>query len=218
MEISEIDFPFKLFTSFLNGYLLGLSLIIAPGVQNLFVIKQRINKNHPILAAFTCSIADSVLILCSIAGISAVISSNEVFKKILAVISIAFLVLYCYKSIRLVICPEGKENQDKVEKNIGNSRVKTILLSISLSWLNPQAIIDTVLIIGGASASYNVLGSWIFGFGAAISSFSWFFLLSHSAQAFSKIINTHKVERLLNLTIIIIMIYIIIHLMRSLLN
>lgn len=189
----------------INGFLLGLSLIIAPGVQNLFIIKQRVNNNYPHLAALACSLSDSTLIFISIAGIGTVISSNIVVKKIIVIISILFLLFYCYKALKSLFSKgEGGTVKD-VENLSSDSKIKVFLLSVSLSWFNPQAIIDTLIIIGGTSSNFHEINSWFFGLGAALASFSWFFMLSNSARLFLQFFKSSKFERLLNLFIILVM-------------
>lgn len=213
------DFIGGYFFSVLNGFLLGLSLIVAPGVQNLFIIRQRINNNYPYLAALVCSLCDTVLIFLSIAGMGTVISSNMYLKRVIIIISILFLVAFCFRSIKSLTnnIKTIKINDDGINESV-NSKFKVFLLSVGLSWMNPQAIIDTLFIIGGTSSNYSTSSSWMFGIGAVLASFSWFFFLSNFAKVFLKYLKSSKFEKILNIFIILIIGLILYQLVNSLLS
>jgi L-lysine exporter family protein LysE/ArgO len=175
----EID----IFTSiFFKGFFLGASLIMAIGLQNAFVLRQGIKKHHVFVTAFTASLIDVVLIGAGVLGFGALI---EAFPSLITYITwggVAFLVVYGIKSMFRAFKPEKMD--EKYAKGMikeGSSR-EIVLIILAISLLNPHVYLDTVVLIGGLAASYGETGKYVFGLGASIASFCWFFALGYSAR------------------------------------
>lgn len=183
--------------TFKLGLLLGLSIIITIGVQNLFVIQQAARNEHTFLAAGTCFIADVVLIILGAAGVGVIILEFPVLKSILLVFGIIFLVRYAYASIKrgwsggiqmnLQSSPSGKLPFSSI-----------ILLGLSFSLLNPAAILDTVMIIGGGANQYQGMEKIHFLLGAISASLLWFFSLAMVTRCLAARISGNRIWRVLD--------------------
>jgi len=169
---------------FTEGFVLGLSLILAIGPQNIFVIRQGLSGKLVLLTAAVVSLCDSVLIGLGVLGAGQFLSQNYWLKMGLTIFGIIFLIVYGLKAIFRAVF--------KIETlNVGGSGASSsysgvILRGIGFSWLNPHAILDTVVIMGSIAAQYPLSTSIIFGMGAVVASFTWFFLLAFVAKGLSR--------------------------------
>ena len=169
----------------MQGMIIGLSLIIAIGPQNLFVINQGLKKDNVFLVCAICSLSDSLLIIIGIfiSVYISKISQNSV--NILIIIGSCWLFLYGILKIK---------NSFKI-KNINfykNAQKKrnVILTTLAFTFLNPHVYLDTIVLIG--SISLNFENKFLFGLGAIISSWLFFFFLGYFSKYLSKFINNKK--------------------------
>ncbi|MED7788693.1 LysE family transporter [Francisella sp. 19X1-34] len=171
--------------AFLSGFSLGLSLILGIGAQNIFVLKQAIKKNYAISTAVICFCCDVILILLSVLLTTTMVKYLPIVRPILLIFAIIFLVYYGGLSIKSSFL--NKKILD--EKFHQLSFVKVLILSMSFSLLNPQAILDIVVLLGGVAASYstNIL-KIEFMLGAGFASLVWFSFLTMSGVFLRKFI------------------------------
>lgn len=173
---------------YLNGLLLGLSLIIALGPQNIFLIKQGAQKNHAILSAVICCICDFILIYSSITGLHELLLHWPFLQIAIMLFGTGFLLLYAAKALSKAFAKSaGKVNEPQPQ-----TRTQIILLALSFSLLNPQAIIDSLLIIGGGSSEYPDQEN-VFLLGVLTASFVWFSSLTFTARYFSDVLTKANV-------------------------
>lgn len=168
------------------GLTVGLGLIIAIGAQNIFVIKQGLLRQHALLCAFICFLCDALLISVSLFGVHHLISQMQSIKKLLFVLASIFLLYYGSRSL-LAMYKNTQININSNDQAPLLSTGKIILMSLGFSLLNPQAILDCMVIIGGYAGKYHGISQYQFGMGAIVASFIWFFgliLLTHVARAF----------------------------------
>ena len=190
---------------FIKGFFLGASLIIAIGLQNAFVLRQGIKKHHIFVTALTASLIDVLLIGAGVLGFGALI---EQFPSLIAYITwggAAFLFVYGAKSLYRAFKPAAIDG-DEAKGMIKQGSVKEIIAIImAISLLNPHVYLDTVVLIGGLAAGYGDTGKYIFGSGAMIASFCWFFALGYGAQFLAPLFAKPKSWQVLDFLIAIIM-------------
>lgn len=174
---------------FLMGLAIGLSLIISLGPQNLFLIQQGVKKEYHWFVASLCLFCDILLITGSVMGLNHLVSRFSWLKTILLIAGVAFLVYYGLYSLRQAFKP--KSVSSKPAK--ANKRLKIILVTLSFSLLNPQAIIDTVIMIGGSASQLEFGAQYPFMMGVIASSCLWFYSLTFTASRFSRILAQQKV-------------------------
>lgn len=164
---------------FLEGLLLGFSLIAAIGPQNAFVLKQGLKRQHVFLTAFMTSACDAVLIALAVFGAGRYLAENPTLKQVLTIGGIAFLAFYGTQSFRSVF---RDQTLALGEGRAQASRMKIVLQAIAFSWINPHALLDVVVIMGSVSCQYNAHDVKLFGLGCIVVSFVWFFLLAFAAK------------------------------------
>lgn len=175
-------------SAFKLGILLGFSIIISIGAQNLFVIKQGLRNEYPYLSAFTCFLCDLFLIILGVTGMATLVIQFPILKNIMLILGIIFLSVYGSLSLKRsfninVISKSLQELRKQTDEHV--SITKLILSALSFSVLNPQAILDTMVIIGGNANHYADAFKFHFVLGTISASFIWFFSLAGSASYFS---------------------------------
>jgi L-lysine exporter family protein LysE/ArgO len=182
-----------MFFSFKTGLFLGLSLIIAIGSQNLFIIRQGLKKESPYLCASICFLSDCILIFLSVMGISSLLVQIPLLKTGLLIIGIVFLTIYGLRGIRKGLW-HSKRNLGTVTiiEQTYTSADKLIVLALSFSFLNPQAILDTMVIIGGSANQYHDADKYAFMVGTIVASLLWFYGLAFSTHKLGEKILSEK--------------------------
>ena len=166
--------------SFFTGFFLGLSLIIAIGAQNTFVLRQGILGQHVFYVALFCALSDSLLICIGVAGISFFlnnfISQNA---NILFALSAVWLVGYGVIRLRSAL---KSNNTIEIEASTIKGLLPTISVAAVLTFLNPHVYLDTMILIGSISQQFSGFHKIIFTFGAVLASFIFFFSLAYGAR------------------------------------
>ncbi len=177
-----------MFSTFKLGMLLGLSIIISIGAQNLFIIQQAMRNEYTYLCALLCFTCDVILIMLGVAGLSTVFLEVPTFKIIILLLGIIFLGWYGISALKRA-WHGGVDIQTirstSVEGVSVNSLSKLVLLGLSFSLLNPQAILDTIVIIGGSANHYVDTAKYLFITGAITASLVWFMGLALFARYLS---------------------------------
>ena len=179
--------------AFISGFLISISLILALGPQNVFVLRQGLLRSHVFAACLICSISDALLIAAGVLGVGLFISEIEE----LAIGAALFLIFYGCLRIRSALDPKGMEVSEGESKDLW----PTILAGLAFTYLNPHVYGDTLLLIGGASSSYVGDEKLMFGIGAATASFVFFFSLGYGAQRLSPILNNPESWKIIDLFI-----------------
>ena len=183
------------------GFLTSLSLILAIGPQNIFVIEQGIKKQHIFLICFICSVSDTILIFLGIFLFQYLGTYfNEITELIFNILLLIFLIYFIYTKIS-----EKFKNIeiDKGEKH--DERKKIILKTLAFTYLNPHVYSDTVFFLGNFSKNYLLNQKILFGIGASIASFLFFFILGYLSNYLSKYANSKKIWKVINIFIICFM-------------
>jgi L-lysine exporter family protein LysE/ArgO len=183
------------------GFLTSLSLILAIGAQNIFVIEQGLKKQFIFLVCIICSISDLILIF---AGIFLFHYFNqfftEVIELILNILLIIFLIYFIFSKIKSFNKPVHFElNLSSISKS------NIIFKTLGFTYLNPHVYSDTVFFLGNFSKSFLFHEKIIFGIGASIASFLFFFLLGYLSAFFSKYAKNQFIWKIINFSVIVFM-------------
>ena len=185
----------------LLGFFTSLSLILAIGAQNIFVIEQGLKKQHIFFVCLICSVSDLILIFLGIFLFHYFIQYfNSTVELIFNILLITFLLHFIYSKIKAF---NNKVSFDTNDNKI--SRYDILLKTLGFTYLNPHVYSDTVFILGNFSKSFLINEKIIFGIGASISSFLFFFLIGYLSKYLSKYAESKKVWNIINLFIIIFM-------------
>ena len=183
------------------GFLTGLSLILAIGAQNIFVMEQGLKKQYIFIVCLICSISDLILIFF---GIFLFEYFSEFFTKsielTLNILLFIFLVYFIYNKIRSLY--------KKSDLNFGNNilSLKNIIIkTLGFTYLNPHVYSDTVFFLGNFSKNFIINDKIFFGLGASLASFLFFFSLGYLAKFFSNYLIDSKTWKTINFFIIIFM-------------
>ena len=183
------------------GFLTGLSLILAIGAQNIFVIEQGLKKQYTFLVCFICSASDLILIFI---GILIFIFFQNYFTFIIELVLNILLILFLSNFIWKKWNEEIKSIDFTEAKNI-ESRSSIFLKTLGFTYLNPHVYSDTLFFMGNFSKGFEFNEKILFGLGASVASFTFFFLIGYLANYFSSYINSAKTWQIINNFIIIFM-------------
>ena len=189
-----------------QGFGLGLSLIVAIGAQNSYVLKKGILKNNVFAVAITCTLIDIVLITLGTLGLGSIIDGNRIFMLIATLFGVLFL---SYYGISLIVKAVKKSEAFIVQENKENdSMKKTVFTLLALSLLNPHVYLDTVILIGSIGSKYPLNQRLDFLIGTCLASFVWFFGLAYGARIlipiFKKEITWKILDVLIGITMLLI--------------
>ena len=192
---------------FLEGIALGASLIIAIGPQNAFVIQQGILRQHVFLAAFVCTLVDVVLIIVGAAGFGTLIAIIPSLKTYFLWGGILFLTGYGTLSLISSFKHPGDEGSfGKNESGYSTKNRKSIIITAAgFSLLNPHVYLDTVILLGGLAAQYEIPERNYFAFGAIMASVVWFYGIGYGATLVAPWFESSRGKRILDLVIAMIM-------------
>lgn len=174
MQLSAIDI-----SSALAGLGLGLSLIVAIGAQNAFVLRQGIRREHVITVVAICALSDALLILLGISGIGFVVERVPIVLELIRYLGAAFLLGYGVLAARRAFKPHTLEADARLNRVSLRNAVLTVL---ALTWLNPHVYLDTILLLGSVANTHGDPGRWYFGAGAVVASIVWFTALGYGAR------------------------------------
>ena len=199
---------------FTLGFFTGLSLILALGAQNIFVIEQGLKKNYIFIVCLICSISDLVLIFLGIFLFNYLENYlSGIVEFILNILLVIFLIYFIFEKIKL--------NYQNVNFN-GQQTIlsfkSVIIKTLGFTYLNPHVYSDTVFFLGNFSKNFEIFNKYYFGLGAAISSLIFFFLLGYLSKFFSNYLKGEKIWKYINNFIIIFMSCLCIYIFKDLYN
>ena len=165
--------------AFISGFFTSLSLILAIGAQNAFVLKQGTKRENIFIICLICAISDAVLIFAGVFGLGSLVQSFPIIKQIALYGGFLFLLFYALKSFHS--CFFKDLSMDTSGENARSNLKKNILLTLAFTWLNPHVYLDTMILIGSVSTKFKD-ENLIFGVGASLASFCFFFALGYLAR------------------------------------
>ena len=180
------------------GFFTGLSLILAIGAQNIFVIEQGLKKKHVFLVCFVCSISDLILIFLVFFLFHYFIQYfNNTIEFIFNILLVIFLIHFIYSKIKLLNSKVNFNNkaQDYTKFNV-------FLKTLGFTYLNPHVYSDTVFFLGNFSKNFILHQKILFGVGASVASFIFFFAIGYLSKNLSKYAKSEKVWKVINIFIV----------------
>ena len=198
---------------FILGFFTGLSLILAIGAQNIFVMEQGLKKQHIFIICFICAISDLILIFL---GIFLFEFFKEFFnyqvELIFNILLFIFLIYFILGKIKYT----GGDVEVDTSKKI--SLKKAIIKTIAFTYLNPHVYSDTVFFLGNFSKNFLITDKYYFGLGASIASFLFFYCLGYLSKYLSRFIQKPTTWRLINIFIISFMTLIALYVLNQIFN
>ena len=196
------------------GFFIGLSLILALGAQNVFVIEQGLKKQYVFIVCLICSISDLILIFL---GIFLFEYFNDFFTKqielLFNILLFIFLIYFIFTKIR--------SNYSKINFEIKSEtyKLKNIFLkTLGFTYLNHNVYSDTVFFLGNLSKNFELADKYSFGVGASISSFIFFFTLGYLSKFTSNYLKSPRIWKIINNIIILFMGGIALFVVREIIN
>ncbi|NNP73271.1 amino acid transporter [Acinetobacter defluvii] len=187
--------------SFLSGFALGMSLIVAIGAQNAFVLKQGLKRQYVFWVCLLCAASDAALILLGVTGFAHIIQSYPHVLDIAKYFGAVFLLLYGAQHFYTALTQSqmllaSAEKPQNIWKILG--------ICLALTWLNPHVYLDTVILLGSISTQYAATKMY-FASGAMTASFVFFFSLGFGAGLLQPIFRQAKAWKILDIIIALIM-------------
>ena len=173
-------------SDFIQGFIIGSTLILAIGPQNLYVINQGLKKNFVFIVVLICSLSDSLLIVCGIYLSNIILSLNTSIITIMKLIGGIWLILYGINKIK-------NSRQHEIKSNEFNeaSFTKVVFTTLAITYANPHVYLDTVILLGSISINFD--SKLYFGLGAICASFVFFFSIGYFSNFLSQYIKSPKV-------------------------
>jgi len=184
------------------GLGLGLSLIVAIGAQNAFVLRQGLRLEHVAAVVAICFLSDAVLILAGVAGAGAVVNRVPEVVQVVCFAGAAFLLVYGLMAARRVFRPAALLPES------GGARTRlavTVTTALALTWLNPHVYLDTVVLLGSLASTYHG-ERWWFAAGATLGSAVWFTGLGFGARLLRPVFARPTAWRVLDAVIAVVMV------------
>lgn len=189
-----------LLTSATAGFLLSLSLILAIGAQNAFVLRQGLKQTHVFTVCLFCGLSDAVLIAAGVVGFGALAHAVPGLETAMRYGGSAFLFWYGWLNARSAW--EGGAAMDEAAES-GGSLLHILLTLAAITWLNPHVYLDTVVLIGSISAQYD--NRLAFGIGAVTASLVFFFTLGYGARLLSPLFRRPRAWQMLDAGVAFVM-------------
>jgi L-lysine exporter family protein LysE/ArgO len=186
----------------LAGLGLGLSLIVAIGAQNAFVLRQGLRLEHVGTVVAVCAASDAVLICAGVLGAGALLLAHPDLLTAVCFGGAAFLLTYGAMAARRALRPADVLAADS--SGVGTGLAVTVLTCLALTWLNPHVYLDTVVLLGSLSATHGG-DRWWFAAGAATGSVLWFAALGFGARLLRPVFARPTAWRVLDVLIAVVM-------------
>jgi L-lysine exporter family protein LysE/ArgO len=182
----------------LDGLLTGLSLIVAIGAQNAYVLRQGLRRSHvgPVVAV--CTVSDFVLIVAGVAGIGVIVQHAGWALQAVRWFGVAFLAGYGLSSAWRARRPASSLS---AARDDSAGRPAVVRRAMALTWLNPHVYLDTVVLLGSVANAHGTPGRWWFAVGACIASTLWFTGLGFCSRFAARLLATPRAWQILDLLI-----------------
>jgi L-lysine exporter family protein LysE/ArgO len=188
----------------LLGLLTGLSLIIAIGAQNAFVLRVGIAGRNRIIGpvVLICAVSDAILILAGVAGIGALIQHAPVVLVIVRILGAGFLIVYGLLAARRIFRPQKLEASGMADLRLSTA----MLTAVALTWLNPHVYLDTLILLGSIANQQGTHARWWWAAGAIFGSVLWFSSLGFGARLLRPFFARARSWQILDAIIAVVMI------------
>jgi L-lysine exporter family protein LysE/ArgO len=181
--------------AFAQGFALSAGLIVAIGAQNVFVLTQGARRHRPWLVAGVCTACDALLIAAGVGGVGGLAAGSPLVSGMLGLAGAAFLAVYGLRALKSALRGESMGLDEDAER----PGLRAILLmAVGVSLLNPHALLDTVVLIGGLASRLDAGARLFFGLGAATASACWFYSLSLGGRVLAPLLRRPGAWRVLD--------------------
>lgn len=194
-------------TALALGFISGISLILAIGAQNAFVIRQGLLKQHVLPIVIICATSDALLIFLGTGGLGKLIQSQPALIEVIRWFGVLYLSWFALKSIRSAFQSHSLDAKGETTQSLG----KAIAICLGFTFLNPHVYLDTVILLGSIANQFGQ-DKWVFAVGAAVASFLWFSTIGFGARAASQFMSKPLFWKILDFAIALVMISIAISL------
>jgi len=180
------------------GLLTGLSLIVAIGAQNAYVLRQGLTRAHVGPVVVVCMLSDFALIVAGVAGLGTVVHYAAWAVQAARWLGVAFLTWYALRTAWHALHPAAlaaKPAQASPPRSVAVRR------AMALTWLNPHVYLDTVVLLGSIAATHGPSGRWWFALGACLASTLWFAALGYGARLLAPLLTSPRAWQVLDLLI-----------------
>jgi L-lysine exporter family protein LysE/ArgO len=190
----------------LTGFIAGLSLIVAIGAQNAYVLRQGVLRSHIGTVVAVCAVSDVVLIAAGVAGLGILVDRAGFVLEVLRWFGVGFLLWYAVGALRRARRAQALFAADASGESESGRRV--VGRAVALTWLNPHVYLDTVLLLGSIAATQNDVagGRWWFALGASAASIVWFNVLGFGATLSAPLLRRARAWQLLEIAVAVTMI------------
>ena len=188
--------------TFITGFSIGFSLILAIGAQNAFVLKQGLIRQNVFLVCLICAASDAILITLGVSGFGEIITEYPIIERLARIGGALFVFTY---GVLNLYSAQTKTHALEPTKKIQKSKRKTILTCLGFTWLNPHVYLDTVVMLGSISTQFENTAT--FALGAISASFVFFFSLGFGASKLTRYFEKPRTWRVLENLIGILMIF-----------
>lgn len=192
----------------LVGFGTGLSLIVAIGAQNAFVLQQGIRRQHVLPVVLICGLTDALLELLGIAGIGFVVERAPLVLEVIRWGGVAFLLWYAWGAARRALRPEALVAEQGSQAGLR----QTVLACLAITYLNPHVYLDTMVLMGSVGNAQGDPERWWFAAGGALASIVWFAVLGYGARALTRFFATPRSWQILDWCIAVTMVLIAVRL------
>ena len=164
-----------------SGFAAGLSLIVAIGAQNAFVIRQGLLRSHVLLVVLFCALSDALLIVAGVGGLGAIIHSAPRALEFIRWFGVTYLAWFALKTFLQIFTTQSltPAHQNSMPRR------KVIASLFAFTYLNPHVYLDTVIFLGSISNQF-ASQKWHFALGASLASLLWFTVIGFAAQSVSR--------------------------------
>ncbi|NHI02215.1 LysE/ArgO family amino acid transporter [Oceanimonas sp. MB9] len=188
-------------STFLSGFALSFSLILAIGSQNAFVLKQGIKSHHVFVVCAVCALSDAVLISLGVAGFGAIVKQFPAIETIARYGGATFLAVYAFLSFKSAF---ATSHAMTAAGDTRQSLPKTVAICLAFTWLNPHVYLDTVVLLGSISTQYQP-AQGLFALGAICASLVFFFSLGYGARVLAPVFQRPQAWKVLEFVVGVMM-------------
>lgn len=187
-----------------TGLAAGLTLIVAIGSQNAFVLRQGLRRSHVALVVAVCAVSDLLLIALGVGGLGVIIERAPVLLEVIRWAGAAFLTGYAVLATRRAV---RGEHLDATAGTATTPWQVALGTCLALTWLNPHVYLDTVLLLGSLASTHGTPGKWWFAAGAGLGSIIWFTALGVGARYLTPLFTRELAWRVLDALIAAVMLF-----------
>jgi len=188
----------------LSGLALGASLIVAIGAQNAFVLRPGLRRRYVLAVASICTLSDWMLMTLGAVGFGSLVAAFPLVTHLAAWGGAAFLLVYGALSFRSAFTRQSLDAEAEGTPEADSLRA-VVLITLAVSWLNPHALLDTVVLIGGLAGQYAGWDRASFVAGTDLASLLWFFGLAYGARLLAPVFRRPAAWQVLDVLIGLVM-------------